>query len=123
MSEAVAKVPPGVKPGIAAAAMLTCIHEHTGIDTEPLRLALPPANDPICSLNATKVSQALGISAAMANKLLAGKGLQVRNERGEWELTENGKAWAEALPYVNNGHSGYQILWNPAATEKLQAAA
>jgi hypothetical protein len=29
-------------------------------------------------------------------------------------LTERGQQWAEALPYCRHGHSGDQILWNPA---------
>ena len=44
----------------------------------------------------------------------ASGGLQLRNARDEWELTERGQQWAEALPYCRHGHSGDQILWNPA---------
>ncbi|MEW5890074.1 MAG: Bro-N domain-containing protein, partial [Pseudomonadota bacterium] len=40
IGEAVAKVP-GVKPGIAMAATLTCIQENTGLAVETLRRALP----------------------------------------------------------------------------------
>lgn len=122
IGEAVAKVP-GVKAGIAMAATLTCIHENTGITVETLRRALPAANAPICSLNATQVGQLLGISAKAANQRLAGRGLQVRNDRDEWELTEAGEAWAEAMPYSRNGHSGYQILWNPAVADLLKEVA
>lgn len=28
-------------------------------------------------------------------------------------------AWAEALPYSRNGHSSYQILWNPEVTQNF----
>jgi hypothetical protein len=49
--------------------------------------------------------------------------LQVRNDRDEWELTEAGEAWAEAMPYSRNGHSGYQILWNPAVAVQLKEVA
>lgn len=59
-----AKVP-GVKPGIAMAATLTCI-------------------------------QLLGLSAKATNQRLARHGLQLRNDRDEWELTEAGTAWAMA---------------------------
>jgi prophage antirepressor-like protein len=83
IGEAVAKVP-GVKAGIAMAATLTCIHENTGITVDTLRRALPAADAPICSLNATQVGQLLGISAKAANQRLAGHGLQVRNDRDEW---------------------------------------
>jgi hypothetical protein len=122
IGEAVAKVP-GVKAGIAMAATLTCIHENTGITVDTLRRALPAADAPICSLNATQVGQLLGISAKAANQRLAGHGLQVRNDRDEWELTEAGEAWAEAMPYSRNGHSGYQILWNPAVAVQLKEVA
>ncbi len=122
IGEAVAKVP-GVKVGIAMAATLTCIHENTGLTIETLRRALPAANEPICSLNATQLGKLVGLSAKTTNLRLANLGLQVRNERDEWELTEPGEAWAEALPYSRNGHSGYQILWNPSVAQELREVA
>ena len=122
IGEAVAKVP-GVKVGIAMAATLTCIHENTGLAIETLRRALPAANEPICSLNATQLGKLVGLSAKTTNLRLANLGLQVRNERDEWELTEPGEAWAEAMPYSRNGHSGYQILWNPSVAQELREAA
>jgi len=122
MGEAVAKVP-GVKSGIAMAATLTCIHENTGLAVETLRRTLPAANEPICSLNATQLGKLLNRSAKATNQLLAAGGFQFRNDRDEWELTEVGEAWAEAMPYSRNGHSGYQILWNPAVADELKEAA
>jgi len=122
IGEAVAKVP-GVKAGIAMAATLTCIHENTGLAIETLRRALPAANEPICSLNATQLGKLVGLSAKTTNLRLANLGLQVRNERDEWELTEPGEAWAEAMPYSRNGHSGYQILWNPSVAQELREVA
>lgn len=122
IGEAVAKVP-GVKPGIAMAATLTCIQENTDLSVETLRRALPAANEAICSLNATQLGRLLGLSAKATNQRLAHHGLQLRNERDEWELTEAGEAWAEAMPYSRNGHSGYQILWNPAVAEVLKEVA
>jgi prophage antirepressor-like protein len=122
IGEAVAKVP-GVKAGIAMAATLTCIHENTGLAIETLRRALPAANEPICSLNATQLGKLVGFSAKTTNLRLANLGLQVRNERDEWELTEIGEAWAEAMPYSRNGHSGYQILWNPTVAQEMREVA
>ena len=122
IGEAVAKVP-GVKTGIAMAATLTCIHENTGLAVETMRRALPAANEPICSLNATQLGKLLNRSAKATNQLLASHGFQFRNDRDEWELTEAGEAWAEAMPYSRNGHSGYQILWNPAVVEQLKEVA
>lgn len=122
IGEAVAKVP-GVKAGIAMAATLTCIQENTGLAVETLRRTLPAANEPICALNATQLGKLAGLSAKATNLRLAALGLQYRNDRDEWELTEAGEAWAEAMPYSRNGHSGYQILWNPAVVEQLREVA
>ncbi len=122
IGDAVAKVP-GVKAGIAMAATLTCIQENTGLVIETLRRALPAANEPTCSHNATQLGKLAGSSAKAANQRLALLGFQFRNERGEWELTDAGKAWAEAMPFSRNGHSGYQILWNPAVVDQLKEVA
>jgi len=122
IGEAVAKVP-GVKAGIAMAATLTCIQENTGLAVETLRRTLPAANEPICSLNATQLGKLAGLSAKATNRRLAALGLQNRNDRDEWELTDAGEAWAEAMPYSRNGHSGYQILWNPTVVEQLREVA
>ena len=119
MGDAVAKVP-GVKPGIAMDATLICIHENTGLAVETLRRALPATNKPICSLNATQLGKLLGRSAKATNQLLAAADFQFRNDRDEWELTEAGEAWAESMPYSRNGHSGYQILWNPEVVKQLK---
>lgn len=122
IGDAVAKVP-GVKAGIAMAATLTCIQENTGLVIETLRRALPAANEPTCSHNATQLGKLAGSSAKAANQRLALLGYQFRNERDEWELTDAGKAWAEAMPFSRNGHSGYQILWNPAVVDQLKEVA
>ncbi|ALR03021.1 hypothetical protein ADT28_05150 [Xylella fastidiosa] len=114
---------PGVKPGIAAAATLACIKSNTNLTTEEIRRALPALRDPLCLLNATQLGKQLRCSAKEANHLLASSGLQFRNERDEWELTEAGRVWGEAIPYSRNGHSSYQILWNPTVVDSLKVAA
>lgn len=122
IGEAVAKVP-GVKPGMAMAATLTCIESNTGLAVAALRKALPAANEPASSLNATALGKLLGLSARKVNLRLEAAGLQLRNERDEWELTEAGQAWGEALPFSRNGHSGYQILWQSAVADLVKEAA
>ena len=122
MSEWLEKVP-GLKKGMATALTLRCIQENTGISTETVRRGLPPANEPICTLNPTQLGKELNLSAQATNQLLASSGFQFRNDHNEWELTKAGEAWAEALPYARNGHSGYQILWNPEVQEALRCVA
>ncbi|TNW25441.1 hypothetical protein EIP74_02915 [Xylella fastidiosa subsp. pauca] len=114
---------PGVKPGIAAAATLACIKSNTNLTTEEIRRALPALRDPLCMLNATQLGKQLHCSAKAVNQLLASSGLQFRNERDAWELTEAGRVWGEAIPYSRNGHSSYQILWNPTVLDSLKVAA
>ena len=122
IGEAVAKVP-GVKPGIAMAAALTCIHENTGLAIETMRHALPACNEPLAAVNPTKLGEHIGLSAKQVNRRLADLGYQYRNERDEWELTEAGRAWGEALPFSRNGHSGYQILWKLDVADLVKEAA
>jgi hypothetical protein len=119
IGQAIARLP-GVKAGIAMAATLNCIQENTGLAVETLRRALPAAEEPICSLNATQLGRQVGMSARAMNQHLAACGLQTRNARDEWELTQRGQEWAEAMPYCRHGHSGYQILWNPAVVDLLR---
>jgi len=122
LGEALARVP-GVNPGIAMAATLTCIHENTGLMIETLRRSLPASIEPICTLNATEVGKLLGLPAPAANQLLARCGLQFRNARDEWELSRAGESWGVAMPYSRNGHSGYQLLWNPRVAQLMNDAA
>lgn len=122
IGEAITRVP-GVKPGIAMAATLTVIYENTGLSVESLRKVLPPANDPICSLNPTQLGERVGMSARAINTRLQSLGFQFKNDRDEWELTESGNRWAEALPFSRNGHSGYQILWNPEVCDVIREVA
>lgn len=122
IGEAVARVP-GVKHGIAMAATLTCIFENTGLSMETMRRALPANDEPMAAMNPTKLGQQMGVAARSVNSRLAAMGLQMRNDRDEWELTEAGQAWGEALPYSRNGHSGYQILWNPAVIDHMKEVA
>jgi prophage antirepressor-like protein len=122
IGEALVRVP-GVKPGIAMAAVLTSIHENTGLALESLRKVLPAANEPVCSLNPTQLGELAGMSARGLNQRLQSLGFQFKNDRDEWELTESGKTWAEALPFARNGHSGYQILWNPALAQQMREVA
>jgi prophage antirepressor-like protein len=122
IGEAIAKVP-GVKHGIAMAATLTCIQQNTGLSVETLRRALPACDEPLATVNPTKLGELAGLSAKSVNLRLAALGFQHRNDRDEWELTEDGKAWGEALPYSRNGHSGYQILWKPEVADLLREAA
>ena len=122
IGEAITRVP-GVKPGIAMAATLTVIYENTGLSVESLRKVLPPANDPICSLNPTQLGERVGMSARAINTRFQSLGFQFKNDRDEWELTESGNRWAEALPFSRNGHSGYQILWNPEVCDVIREVA
>jgi len=112
---------PGVKPGIAAAATYEAVRVNLGIDTEPFRRALPASEEPRATLNATALGKLLGLTAKAANMLLVKHGLQLRNERGEWELTAEGERWGESIPFARGGHSGYQILWRREVMDELDA--
>ena len=105
------------------AAALCCSLLLTATPVLAVEYALPAANTPSCALISTHLGKSLNRSAKATNQSLAALGLQSRNDRDEWELTEDGRNWAEAMPYSRNGHSGYQILWNPAVAEQLKEVA
>src|SRR5690606_13421565 len=58
----VALVRAGVNPGIASAAILTVIEQHTGIPMEAARRALPANTEPAARLNPTALGADLGIT-------------------------------------------------------------
>ena len=114
---------PGVRVEIAAAQYLSAVSANTGLNTEPLRKALPSTIKPQPSLNATAVGKLVGCSAAEANRRLEAAGLQRRDARGEWALTPAGTQYGAALPYANGKHSGYQVLWLESVARLIQSKA
>lgn len=111
---------PGINPNIAAAVTLDCIKTNTGVDTEQMRRALPAEAEAPSTMSPTQIGQELGISAQAVNKKLSELGLQFKNNRKSWELTPFGQQYGEALAFSRNGHSGYQILWNPAVLDLIE---
>ena len=103
----------GVDPLLMAATKLHIAGEIGGFDTEPVRRLLPPHEGAVCNLNATGVGELVGVSAREANLLLVKSGLQYRDARGDWQLTEAGKEYGEARAYTNGCRSGFQLLWKP----------
>ncbi|MCP3104493.1 hypothetical protein LZ198_37085 [Myxococcus sp. K15C18031901] len=114
---------PGLKPELAAACALDAIHQDTGLAMEPHRKGLPASAEPPARLNATQLGQKVGLTARKMNLRLEACGLQRRNEREEWELTDTGREYAEAVPFSRHGHSAYQLLWRPEVLGVLENAA
>lgn len=113
-----------VKPGMATAIAITSVCESYGIDPKPYR-ALIPAEATPSFLNATMIAEHMGLkcktgkpNAAEANRRLEAAGLMERRGK-RWKLTEAGKAYGEEKPYVNHGHSDYQIVWNDGVFDAL----
>lgn len=113
----------GTDPGIMTTAFLSSVEKATGLPTEDFRRALPgiPVDAP--ANNATAIGKKLDMRPSSVNKLLMNLGLQFKNERGDWELTERGAEFGSMVPYTNNGHSGYQILWKNSLIDYLNEEA
>lgn len=111
---------PGVEPAVVMAMVLECIQKNTGLDVEMLRRLLP-SEGCTARLNATQVGERLGLSAKETNLLLEEMGLQRRNARGEWALTQEGQKWGRAVPFSRNGHNGYQLLWKPEVVDHVSS--
>ena len=103
----------GAKRGIALAASQTAVAKNHNVDLSAYTPLLPPAEHEIGYLTPTQIGKNFGISARVVNKILVEKNLQVK-EGNTYILTDEGKNYGEAMPFNNNGHSGYQIKWSAA---------
>ena len=109
----------GVRDGIALAQATSMVEEFFGRDLTPLKSLIPPAEHDVGILTPTAIGEQLGgISGKKVNEQLIAKGFQIKSGK-DYVLTEEGKQYAELIPYKKNGHSGYQIRWNEKILEVL----
>lgn len=113
----------GLKSGIALAQAIAFAEANDGLNYEPIKKLLPPAEHETGYLNASQVGEKLGlgkgnVAARKANVLLAEKAWQIKEGRN-WRLTDEGTLYGEEMPYSRHGHSGYQIRWNESVLEEL----
>ena len=108
----------GVQKGIALLKATDAIGEYYEFDLSPLKELVPPAEHEIGTLTPTAIAKKLGITPHKVNEKLIETGLQIKDGK-EYRLTDEGKKYAEAMPYSRNGHSGYQIKWKPQITTIL----
>ena len=111
----------GVKAGIAQAVCLGMMEAEYGVDLEPIKKLIPAATHETGFLIPSEIGKRLNMNAAKTNLLIAGMGLQEKSD-GEWRLTEAGRDSGEEMPYVRNGHSGYQIRWNESVVDLLKTS-
>lgn len=105
----------------AKAYALNCIHENTGLITEPFRELLPdvkPKDQAI--MNATAIGEKVGKSAKAVNQFLSSLGLIKKEDGRDWLLTEEGTKFGEARPYTRNGHSGFDIKWRSSVLKLFE---
>ena|GEM_PF-3889155 len=113
----------GLTPELAAARALDAIHTDTGLTMEPHRRGLFAASEPPARLTAAQLGQQVGLSPKKMNLRLEACGLQRQAASGEWELTDAGRDYAEAVPFSRHGHAAYQLLWQPEVLGVLEDAA
>ena len=73
-----------------------------------------------------RMAERKGVKLLMLGKSGIGKTTRLKDLDPATTLfldIEAGEQWAEAMPFSRNGHSGYQILWNPAVAEQLKEVA
>ena len=111
----------GMNEALAMAATFDTIQRNTGLDLSLMTKALPSVElEDVAKLNATEVGEPLGMKARPLNLLLAELGMQYRDDRKEWRLTEAGTAFGEMKPFHRHGHSGYEIRWKESVIEFLR---
>ena len=103
----------GVKYGMAFAYVTSMVEDNHGFNFTSIKKLIPAAEHEIGRYNPTQIAKLVGLKSAQeVNKKLVELGLQEKNGDDGYILTEEGKKYGEAIPFNNNGHSGYQILWN-----------
>ena len=102
----------GVQKGISLLKATDAISNYYNFDLTPLKELVPPAEHELGTLTPTDIGKQIGVPARKVNENLINAGLQVKDGKG-YRLTDEGKKYAEAMPYTRNGHSGYQIKWMP----------
>lgn len=115
----------GLKSGIALAQAIAFAEANDGLNYEPIKKLLPPAEHETGYLNASQVGEKLGlgkgtVAARKANVLLAERAWQIKEGR-DWRLTDEGTLYGEEMPYSKHGHSGYQIRWNESVLNELRS--
>lgn len=112
----------GVKPEVAMSLTLDAIEKETGLPASSMRLALPGAAvSEAEKLNPTQLGERLGGKKARAvNVALSALGLQKKDAREGWVLTEAGAKHGQMVPFTKHGHSGYQPLWHESVIGPLQ---
>ena len=114
-----------VKRGIALSQAIDFVGRFKNFSLDSLKQLLPPAEHETGYLNATQLGERLGLgkgkaAGRKANAWLAEAAFQYKAGR-DWRLTEEGAVYGEEMPYVRNGHSGYQIRWNDSVIEALRS--
>lgn len=113
---------PGVQRGIALSKAADVVEKAHNISLQVLKELLPPAEHKTGSLNPTQIGKKLGsIPPQTVNKMLTAKGMEYKDENGDWRLTEAGRVYGEEIPYTRNGHSGYQIRWSENILDVLKS--
>ena len=101
-----------VSKGISLATATTMAEEFLKINFSVLKKLIPPAEHELDTLTPTSIGKQIGLSARKVNEKLTEMGLQYK-DGDEYRLTDEGRKYAESMPYNRNGHSGYQIKWIP----------
>ena len=102
-----------VSKGISLATATAMVEDIFKVDLSPIKKLIPAAEGEVGTLNPTQIGEKLGgISGRKVNDRLIQMGLQFKAGK-EYRLTDEGKKYAEMMPYTNNGHGGYQVKWTP----------
>lgn len=100
------------------------MEEKYGIDLTHIKNLFPVEDPEIEYYTPTQIGKLIGhkngtikYSAKKVNKLLIKYGLQEKDIKGNYSLTEQGKNYGVAIPYFNNGRTGLQVKWSDKVLE------
>ena len=88
-----------LREGIALAKAINMTSEYYHADLSMLNDFLPAATHQVGHLTASMIGNKLGISAQAVNEKLKAMGLQYKDKKGNWILTDAGVVYGEMIPY------------------------
>jgi len=110
----------GMHKQFAAIPVHTYVKQVIGIASNVIDGILPHFDDKVASLNPTMIGERIGKSAKQVNLLLEKAGLQFKNERGEWNLTDAGRKFGYSKVFSRNGHDGIHVSWYESVIDRIK---
>ena len=100
-----------IRHRMAMTQAILLVEKLNNIELDEIKDLIPFVEQDVANMTPTQIGQLIGKSAQYVNKKLIARGLQIRDKRGRYTLTEAGKEFGALFFYEKNGQTINQIKW------------